>query len=141
MQEKWQFRWIDGEYNFVINKNFRMKVVLFGSSFGLEDIYKKKNKKWCNINKVDENIEKRKKWKKRLAKEKSWWYDKTRCDEMSQYFHWILSKKQQKMLTIVFTRDSINELRVKHIAAKNLDNQTVMQPWKFFEKFQSEENT
>ena len=32
-------------------------------------------------------------------------------------------------------RDSINELRVKRIATKNLDNQTVMQPWKFFENY------
>ena len=45
------------------------------------------------------------------------------------------------MLTIVFTRDSINELRVKHVTTKNLDNQTVMQPWKFFENIQSEDNT
>ena len=36
--------------------------------------------------------------------------------------------------------DSINELRVKQ-QQQNLDNQTVMQPWKFFEKFQSEDNT
>ena len=33
----------------------------------------------------------------------------------------VFSKKQKKMLTMAFTRDSINELRVKHIAAKNLD--------------------
>ena len=45
------------------------------------------------------------------------------------------------MLTIRITRDSINELRVKRMTTKNLDNQTVMQPWKFFEKIQSEENT
>ena len=32
-------------------------------------------------------------------------------------------------------RDSINELRVKRIATKYLDNQTVMQPWKFFENY------
>ena len=31
------------------------------------------------------------------------------------------SENIKKMLTIVFMRDSINELRVKHIAAKNLD--------------------
>ena len=37
-------------------------------------------------------------------------------------FVWTKIKTIKKMLTIGFVRDSINELRVKHIAAENLDN-------------------